>query len=114
MLYRPMVGKRSGSQNLFLVGRLFFRIGLLKPLEEGLSSLANLLGGSNIGVPFAGLGSPLLDHLLADEIVVVVQLQDLHDLQKDVWVFLEERSNEALSSAKQSLLALLLATNSLK
>ena len=85
-------------------------LGLLEPLEEGLGSAADLLGSSQVDVLLAGLGAPLLDHVLGDELVVVVQLKDLDNLAVVVFA---ERAEQALGASQKGLLVALGAVDDL-
>lgn len=86
-----------------LLVRVFFLGGLLEPSEEGLGGLPNLLRGGNVDVLLAGLAAPLESDLFAEEVVVVVELQDLDDLVEDVRVILDEVADETLSAAEEGL-----------
>lgn len=97
----------SNKQLLLLLGRLLLGLSLLEPGEERLSGLADLLGDGDLGVLLAGLGTPLLDNLLTDEVEVVVELQDLDDLGVDVRVVLGEVTEETLGTTKESPFVLL-------
>lgn len=88
------------SSCLLLLGR-FLLVGLGKPFEERSSSLSDLLGDGHIGVLLAGLGAPLEDDLLVDQIVVVVQLQDLDDLRVRIRVVLGKSTEQALSASEE-------------
>lgn len=89
------------SPHLFglFLGRLF--IGLLEPGKEGRGSLADLLGDGNVRVFPARLGTPLLDDLLADKVMVVVELEDLDNLRVNIRVLLGQVSKQTFGSTKQ-------------
>lgn len=89
---------------LLLVRGLLLGLGLGEPGKEGLGGLANLLGGGNIGVLLAGLGSPLGNDVLADEVVVVVQMENLNNSLVHLGVLVARSSNETLSATEKSLL----------
>lgn len=91
--------------------RLGLGLGLGEPGQEGLSSLANLARGGAVSVLLAGLGAPVGDHLLADEVVVVVELQDLDNKGEDVGVLGAELSEETLGTAEKCLLVALGSNN---
>ncbi|KAI6751204.1 hypothetical protein HG530_014118 [Fusarium avenaceum] len=80
------------------------RIGLSKPSEERLSSLADLLGSRDVGVLLAGLRSPLGYDVLADEIVVVVELEDLDNRLEHLGILGCQSADETLGSSEKSLL----------
>ncbi|KAJ6444658.1 polysaccharide deacetylase [Purpureocillium lavendulum] len=94
---------RRRQSLVLLLGRLLL-VGLLEPLEEGLGSLANLPRRGEVHVLLAGLGAPLGHHLLADEVVVVVELENLDNLLVHVGVVSGEAAEEALRAAKKGLL----------
>jgi len=87
----------SRSGLLLVLGIVVLLLGLLEPLEEGLGGTADLLGSRQVDVLLAGLGTPLLDHLLGGELVVVVQLEDLDDLAV---VVLAERAEQTLGASE--------------
>lgn len=99
-------GWSTGGRKLLLLRRLLL-ISLLEPLEEGGRSLADLLGGGQVRVLLASPGSPLGDDFLADEVVVVVQLEGLDDLRVHVGVLLGQLADETLGSTKKGLLVAL-------
>jgi hypothetical protein len=95
---------------LFVVlGRLL--VGLSKPGEEGLRSLADLAGSVAVGILLAGLGAPGRDNLLTDEIMMVVQLENLDDLREDLWIIVTEDAKEALGTTKKGPFVLLSCDN---
>jgi len=100
------------AATLFLAISLLFRrflLGLGQPSQEWLGSLANLFGSSQVHILLARLGTPLCDNLLADEVVVVVELQDLDNLGVKLGVFLAILTDESLRASEESLLMTLRA-----
>ena len=99
----------QSSEILLLVRGLLLRLSLSEPSKERLSGLADLLGGGKVGILLASLGSPLGYDVLADEIVVVVQLEDLDNRLVHFRMLVAQSPNKAFRTAKQSLLVALRA-----
>lgn len=57
------------------------------------------------------MSTPLGNHLLADEVMVVVQLQNLDNLGQEVCVLVGQGSNKTLSSSQKSLFVTLRVDN---
>jgi len=87
---------------LFLA--LFITLGVLEPLQEGLSSLVNLLAGRDVDVLLAGLGAPCLEGFLRDKVVLEVAEEDSGDLAQQSGTIL---ANKTLCTAKEGLLVAL-------
>lgn len=105
MLVKSKETEVNSEASLLIVLLLgLFLVGFGEPVEEGLGSLANLSRGVLVNVLLAGVSTPLGDHFLADEVVVVVQLQDLDNLRQELGVRVGQRSNKTLSASQKSLL----------
>jgi hypothetical protein len=99
-------GEKSGASALLIVLRGLL-ISLGKPGQEGLRSLADLAGGVAVRVLLAGLGAPRCHDLLADEVVVVVQLENLDHLREDLRVVVTQIAQQTLGATEEGLLVLL-------
>jgi len=96
--------KQHLDPDLLVVRFLLLGLSLLEPLQERSGSLADLLGHRNVSVALGSLGAPFGDNLLADEVKVIVELQDLGDLSVDPRVLLSKVAQETLGSTEKSLL----------
>lgn len=94
--------RTGGPTDCLLVVRILLLRGLGQPSQERLGSLANLLGGGEIDVLLASLGTPLRDDLLAEQVVRIVQLKDLNDLVIGLRVLLGKVADEAFGTAQKS------------
>lgn len=92
---------RASANRLLLVITLVLTFGCLKPVEERLGRLANLLAGRQVDVLLAGLGSPCLEDLLRHDVVLVIGQEDRGDLRHQFRVVL---ANEAFGTAEEGLL----------
>ncbi len=61
----------------------------------------HLLGNRGVGKLLAGLGTPLDGNLLADQVVMVVELQDLDSLRVRIGILFGKVSEETLGTAKE-------------
>jgi hypothetical protein len=99
-LRRCSDGARRPSS--IIVGILLFGLG--KPGNEGLSGLADLLGGCNVDILPAGLAAPLGNDLLGHEVVVVVLVENLDNFLIHVGILLTQLAKESLGAAEKGLL----------
>jgi hypothetical protein len=78
-------------------------LGLGKPGKEGFGGFAHLLAGWEVNILLTGFRAPFGENLLAQNILVIENHEDLGCLVVDVWVFLASEPNESFHSSKKSL-----------
>lgn len=90
--------------DLLVIRLLLLALGVIKPLEELSSRLANLLASGQVDILLASFAAPSLENLLRDKIVVVVLHEDGRHLRDEVRLVV---ADEALSATQESLFVLL-------
>lgn len=82
-------------RRLFIVVVILVTLSVLKPFQELLGRLADLLAGGEIDVFLAGLGSPILDDLFGDEVFLIEGQQNRWDLGNEVGMFFADEAFRA-------------------
>ena len=77
---------------------------LFKPLEEGLTRLPDLLARFFIDILLADMGSPLGNHFLVQNIILIERHEDLWNSRNQLGV---SQSHQSLDTSQKSFLVLL-------
>ena len=77
-------------------------LGFSKPSKEGFGGFAHLLAGWEVDVLLTGFCAPFGENLLAQNILVIENHEDLGCLVVDIWGFLASEPNESFHSSKKS------------
>ena len=88
---------------LLFFGFLLIALGVLKPFEEGLGSLADFAADGQIDVALACFATPGFEYSLRDEVLLIVGEKDLRDLWDERRMLI---ANEALGTTEKSLFVL--------
>jgi len=91
-----MTKSRSAPRTKSLILICFF-----KPLKEGLTRLPDLLARFLIDILLANVGSPLGNHFLIQNIILIERHEDLRDSRDQLGV---SQSHQSLDTSQQSFL----------
>ena len=86
------------KQSSLLFGFLLIALSIVEPFQERLSRLADLLAGGEVDVFLTGLGTPILENVLGDKVMLVEGEQYFGDLRNKLGVFV---ADETLSATEE-------------